>query len=160
AGSAHRGWAAGMEQRRERGRARVHPVPGAGAHRDTCERNAWKAGRMSDEFKTAREALSRARNAVAEAESAVARVREKRVALEPARRRAPARSVDAAEKALEAARAAETPAAAHLKATQEARDTRFGAFVPLADPRDAIAQCDAETPLLLLPVRLEARFKR
>lgn len=115
---------------------------------------------MSDEFKTAREALSRARNAVAEAESAVARVHEKRVALEAAWRRAPARSVAAAKKALDQARGAEEAAVAHLKATKEARDTHFGAFVPLADPRDAIAQCDAETPFLLLPVRLEARFKR
>src|SRR5262249_33976001 len=43
---------------------------------------------------------------------------------------------------------------------EKLRDSRAREFGPLADPRTAIAQWDAETPLLLLPVRLETRFKQ
>ena len=48
--------------------------------------------------------------------------------------------------------------AVHARSKQVAENER--AFAKLADPRDAIARLSGETPILLLPVRLETRFRR
>lgn len=122
------------------------------------------------DFPTDREALTQARQRVAEAErtNAAARARAERAAeerLQFARRAQPndagdARRLRALDTALDEARRAATSAEEGAKRATEDVVGLLGSFAERFDPRTLVSQLDDRTPLLLLPLRLETRFKR
>jgi hypothetical protein len=116
------------------------------------------------DFETAREELRKAREALAGERAAVysAQQRGARLAAQLARAgRVPSRAETARlNQELEQAKSVE---ARHREATlalAAAVAERLRAFAAIANPRDAIAQWSGDTPILLLPVRLETRFRQ
>jgi hypothetical protein len=118
------------------------------------------------EFSEAREKLAAARAGQDEAVAELARARERAAAIEAElaeRRRIAAdgddRLAKLAEAGREAASAVEKAAAAAGGARAEAL-AALKAFTPVADPRERIGELADDVPILLFPLRLEARFKR
>ena len=114
---------------------------------------------MAD-FDTTRSALDAAREQERATRAAVAAAHEAAARL--AAEHAAATRIGAAGRLaaqVERARAEEAGLRADLQAASALAGRAAAAFAKAADPRDAIANWSAETPLLLLPVRLETRFK-
>jgi hypothetical protein len=118
------------------------------------------------EFEGTRLALSRARSDLAARRAELYRTQQDKVRLEArlarAHRERPAGSEQARRlsEELERARAEEARERDEVRAHETAVAELEGAFSGLANPRDALARLSAETPILLLPVRLETRFRR
>ena len=110
-------------------------------------------------FDHARAILNDARRTLEERESALARATTARFVLSRRRERTPGRSVTLDDE-LRDARTAEAEARGRFEEALRENERVTHAFGLSSDPRTAIAEWDAETPLLLLPVRLEARFKQ
>lgn len=122
---------------------------------------------MAD-FEAARQDLNEAREARrrAEREAAAASERRRRLAGEQARlqRQAGDRGAAAALGRLEAGLAELDRRIAGLRdevaGAGRAEAERLGRFAALADPTEQLARLDNHHPILLLPLRLETRFKR
>jgi len=114
---------------------------------------------MTD-FDTTRSALEAAREQERQARAAVAAAHQAAARL-AADHAAATRIGEADELAeqVERARAEEVGLRADLQAASALAGRAAAAFAKAADPREAIANWSDETPLLLLPVRLETRFK-
>ena len=120
---------------------------------------------MSD-FEGARLALNRARSDLAARRAELYRTQQDRARLEARLARAqrerppgsdPERSLS---DKLERARAEEARERDEVRAHETDVAELERAFAGLANPRDALARWSTETPILLLPVRLETRFRR
>lgn len=121
-------------------------------------------------FPSDREALSRIRQQAAEAERGVYASRARVQQAEAARRefarrvkpndRADAERLRQLDAALEAARRDAAAAAQRSRGLTNQLATAIGTFSTQHDPRRTLTQLDDRIPLLLLPLRVETRFKR
>ena len=118
---------------------------------------------MAD-FDTARAALEAARRRAAAAQDALAAAQRAssraQIRYDTARRTGDEGAADELAWALDRARKDEArQRQSSINASADAR-TKLGEFAEVADPRTSITAWPDETPVLLLPVRLETRFKR
>ena len=137
----------------------VHPLPGAGDGRRPRRRDAEAA--LTDFSDTQRQ-LTQARVAREQAFEGYVQARAKLRELEDEAARA-ARSVADGdgdlEEQLKQARADAQRAKSDLERTAAAEHGVFGEFVKFSDPREGVGELPDGLPILLFPVRLEARFK-
>jgi len=126
-----------------------------------------RAAEDAAHFDHGRAQLKVTRVELAEAQADLGAARERRARLEAALAAAtrvkPARGEDptpALREDLEKARAAENTARAGAKRVKADAIEHAGAFGALADPRKVLSALDDAYPILLMPVRLETRFKR
>ncbi len=119
------------------------------------------------DFNDARDALNRARGDLHTARQALAEARQQRSRLEAehaaAARSVSGRTADALARLkgrLDDARADETAKGEALALQETGGAELLEAFAAVADPSTAVTQWSGDTPILLLPVRLETRFHR